>query len=352
MQNNFYYPVLKWKSAEKDALKNLKPEELLKLSPLLEIQERNYNTKKRTYSKTVIEYCDLTIIDIKNILVQNTTFIDFKNILGTYKLDDNSCACSYILSQLYQSNIDIVPVYNDEFTQTQKDLFKSHFINHNKPIAIRLTISSLDEILNKLYEIENALEIEKKDIILFLDFKYIEKYDLELLSKLKTIIDINLYNKVVSIGTSIPSILNFKPNTLDKISRKEFKLWFEFLRSDNLNNSTIQFGDYTIVNPADIEFDPAKMNASAIIKYSTTDKTWICKGSKLAKGTYIQFLNLAEQIIDLTDFCGKDYSFGDNYIYIQATDSDKPGTPTTWILAGVNHHLTFVINQLSNLSYF
>jgi hypothetical protein len=57
-------------------------------------------------------------------------------------------------------------------------------------------------------------------------------------------------------------------------------------------------------------------------------------------------------------FYGKDFSYGDNYInekgihydrYIKDPNIKGTGSTETWLMAGINHHLTLVVNQIANL---
>ena len=61
-----------------------------------------------------------------------------------------------------------------------------------------------------------------------------------------------------------------------------------------------------------------------------------------------QYLANARLLTELPEFDGKDFSYGDAYIAEKATDlsSSKTGSPTTWLVAGVNRHLTKVAKQI------
>lgn len=49
------------------------------------------------------------------------------------------------------------------------------------------------------------------------------------------------------------------------------------------------------------------------------------------------------------EFCGTAFSYGDQYISEIASQSERTGNAETWLRAGVNHHLTFVVRQIARI---
>ena len=64
---------------------------------------------------------------------------------------------------------------------------------------------------------------------------------------------------------------------------------------------------------------------------------------------YDQYPANAELLMQRQEYCGAEFSYGDRYIFERPLKRKNPGTPTTWIAAGVNHHLTFVVRQMAML---
>jgi hypothetical protein len=62
---------------------------------------------------------------------------------------------------------------------------------------------------------------------------------------------------------------------------------------------------------------------------------------------HAQYPANAELLCGRKEFCGPQFSTGDEYIYkIGSHREDGPGTPETWLRAGINHHLTFAARQI------
>ena len=55
--------------------------------------------------------------------------------------------------------------------------------------------------------------------------------------------------------------------------------------------------------------------------------------------------------VDLTgrkEYCGEDFSPGDQELYLRARGSKGPGNPTVWREIGTSHHLSFVVLKESS----
>jgi hypothetical protein len=61
-----------------------------------------------------------------------------------------------------------------------------------------------------------------------------------------------------------------------------------------------------------------------------------------------QYPDWAILLSELPQFCGEGYSDGDKYIKDMSLQSAKTGDAATWLQAGINHHITFVVHQLAN----
>jgi hypothetical protein len=50
------------------------------------------------------------------------------------------------------------------------------------------------------------------------------------------------------------------------------------------------------------------------------------------------------------EYCGADFSDGDGCIRERSILGGKTGNAETWLRAGINHHLTFVVRQLARMA--
>ena len=133
--------------------------------------------------------------------------------------------------------------------------------------------------------------------------------------------------------------------------RLEWRTWVSQLTSKPNLPRCPTYGDYTIQHPIFSE-PPRNANYSASIRYAT-DKDWVImrgegirhEGSPGPK----QWPANAYLLCKRDEFCGPEFSAGDDYIYGMGHQRKKYGNPESWLRAGINHHLTFVVRQISSL---
>jgi hypothetical protein len=99
------------------------------------------------------------------------------------------------------------------------------------------------------------------------------------------------------------------------------------------------------------DFDPVKMSTAAKIRYTCRNHWLVIKGASIKKEGCDQYFGLAASLINHPDFCGRDFSPGDEYMFSRGTREAEAtcGNQATWIQAGLSHHLTFVARQLASL---
>jgi hypothetical protein len=57
----------------------------------------------------------------------------------------------------------------------------------------------------------------------------------------------------------------------------------------------------------------------------------------------------AELLCARKEFAGGHYSAGDEYIWSVGSHSQlSPGTPETWLRAGINHHMVLTVRQIQS----
>jgi hypothetical protein len=154
-------------------------------------------------------------------------------------------------------------------------------------------------------------------------------------------------------GAFLQDLSEFEKNRQYTHDRADWLSWHNQVSAPNsrlVRKPT--FGDYTILYPYLVPL-PRFLNVSASIRY-TSDEYWvIMRGEGLnnedgpGRSQYpAQALLLRER----DEFCGDEFSAGDRYLRElgQAIGQSK-GSPESLIRAGVNHHITFVVKQISEL---
>jgi len=58
----------------------------------------------------------------------------------------------------------------------------------------------------------------------------------------------------------------------------------------------------------------------------------------------------AQLLCEMDEFCGTRFSAGDRYLYETSKMPNRPGTPFTWLRAGINHHMVYTARQIAAFS--
>lgn len=109
------------------------------------------------------------------------------------------------------------------------------------------------------------------------------------------------------------------------------------------------YGDYTIQCPTYSEA-PQYANTSASVRYTYENYWVIMRGEGLRNPGgpgYSQYPANAQLLCEREEFCGSTFSSGDRYINDRALNPAKTGNASTWLQAGINHHITFVVRQIA-----
>lgn len=347
-----YVPLLKWKQGEQNALKNLSDGVKCKISPILELVK----IPKRKYPPSTKEYIEENINSILSSWGVEQVYIDLYDFDEDACLDDGTHFMSYLFDRLVANDVNAIPVVSS----TRSNLFKSSIKNicnkYKTGICIRLQEEDFGDSQAIIKKIMNDNNVRFSDTSLVLDFKEIhqDKINLNILA-IKTLIEqinkLGMFYRVIFCGTGFPtSLSHIKRNTVGKIPRNEWVLWEKLYNNSSALPILPEYGDYNITNPDMIEFDPVRMHIGGKIKYTYENDILIFKGSSFRRDGSHQMHQIASRVVKSSCFMGKDFSWGDEYIYNCSKETVTCGNPTTWVTVGVNHHITYVIKQLSTMS--
>lgn len=357
---------MRWKLAERSAIKKLLPKDRGNITPLIEFIMPPPKTDKEDYKKILENSREIFLKRLPEIAEQivkycgrETVFIDVHLLDG----DIRASALNHILSTTTRLDLFSIPVvYIIPVTSTDADMATRRtaleYSRKNKTgLCIRIDEShfndkGLPDHIEKFVR-DNQLRIEDTDILL--DLKIVDKNTTSevVLEKLSRIPQIEKWRSVIMAGGSFPEDLSdFEKHSHNKIDRLDWKLWKEILENKDLKRKPI-YSDYTIQHPIH-HGHILGANTSASIRY-TDDQQWEIwrgEGVKNKKGAgYKQYPAHAQLLVKEKSFKGAKYSYGDEYIAERAKPENKnTGNPTTWLIAGINHHITLASHQVSDLS--
>lgn len=340
-----YVPVLRWKQAEKLALKELNNNYCLHTTPLIELPPKKFRSFNQDVLRKAVKdirdcwgnapiYIDLHLLP-PHIWVQTLTFV--------YETAEDLEVCLIPVTSLTKS---------DDYQRVVAVIVK----DKNNKVCLRIKIK---EIKNTSFEKDlkrmlSILAISPKETHLVIDYEIIMENAMCLSEICNLLPHLNEWLTFSVISGAFPRDLSeIKPPGQHSIPRLDWLSWLREI-GDTLDLPRIpNFGDYTIQHPIYYE-PPERANYSASIRYTTNDAWLIMRGEAVFHPNspgFSQYPANAQLLCARQEFCGPDFSSGDRYIYEMGQQLTRTGNARTWLTAGINHHLSFLAHQISNLTW-
>ncbi|KAF0217048.1 MAG: hypothetical protein FD178_803 [Ignavibacteria bacterium] len=370
--NKHYIPILKWKRAEQNSLKNLTDLQKNEITPLVELvmpKVNIYKDKGKKIPKTQNEIFNEMISDFRDVRIpqiteeinkswgQKSLLIDF-SLLYTVQLKVESILRIFESSKLI--GLDLIPVVNlnddEEIIQTICSIFTKQGAS-----CLRLVPSDLNSIEKLNERIENFLKLHslsESKIDLLIDIKEINELDgnyKRLINDSQNIMNLSEWRNFIFASGAFPEELSkYNIDESNHVPRYDWLNWLKIVSSGNLKRNPI-FSDYTIRNPIYKESFQFHIPTTSI-KYTFNESWLIMKGKKQRFELYLANANLLST--DAGIFYGEEFSYGDKYIaekgrhylnYIKNPKIKGTGSTETWLMAGINHHMACTIDQISKL---
>lgn len=353
METNFYLPVLKSKLGEFTALSHLKKDQFSKIVPLFEITPLEWDQAERKKPRTLDDHLDSFCKKVIK-LGSSNCFVD-THLLNLNKID-NTFKIEYIFDKLALNRLAPIPVVSprssEEFLTAFNSVTQKDFMTE---IGIRVNPNDVTdpEFEGNITQLLQKVEFTPKECHLIFDlvdsnFSEVEDIAESIIDILEDFPFLLEWKSFTIVGTAFPSSRSIKEG-LVLYPRNDWK--FYQLLSNKLATKeyarSINYGDYSVVNPEYFEFNPKIMKSSANIRYTHNDHWIVSKGKALAKSAdYLQYKKLATNIYKSEYFLDEFFSKGDTHLVKVVRGQEKPGAPSIWNWVGNNHHFTKVLTDL------
>ncbi len=362
-----YVPVLRWRAAEMAAMEKLLPNDRSNVTPLIEfimpapsVDKKNRKKILKTPKEKFLETLPNVAKDLSKSCGQSPVFIDVHLLDG----DIRSSSLNQILSSSSELNIFSIPVtYVIPVTSTDADTeTRSTAISYAKSsghgLCIRIDNSHLSEpdLASHLLHFIKSNNLDIKNTDLLVDLRFIPDIDTKkVIDEIEKLPNLKEWRSFIVSGGVFPKDLTeFAAGAAYSLDRLDWKFW-NTIRESKITRVP-SFSDYTIQHPF---YEYVAAIGSASIRYTADDQCWIFRGTKPGlinrktqeKGPgREQYIGHAKTLVKRDFYKGDGYSFGDAEITRIADPlNTKPGSPTTWLTIGINHHITLAARQASNL---
>lgn len=349
-----YVPILRHKAAEMQALRSLLPEDKPGITPLIELTPSLLGMKERK-KLTNASFFEEIAKEITGAWEYVPLFVDADLLSQTFGSPGGHHPVWLFSEGARRLRIAVIPVTGLRRPRAYQTAIQKVVTTDNNGLCMRL---SADDLCNTTLEADirrllAAFNLTPKQVDIVVDLKFIGENSsrisfrklcgcVPLLSSWRTF--------TVACGSFPKNLSEYRKNHQYERLRYDWLYWFGELKNGPSLPRSPSFGDYAIQHPFYSEPNP-KSNVSASIRYTADDHWVIMRGEGLRNDGgpgHAQYWANANLLSGRPEFQGQGFSKGDEYIYRIGKQTEETGTPTTWLRAGINHHLTFVVRQIAN----
>jgi hypothetical protein len=335
-----YAPILKCKKGERVALQKLDTDTKAAIRPIIEVVDQA--DADNLFANLASCFCGPIYLDT------------------AYEDNSEREMLRDLIQQADTLQLEVRPVLYYE------DLLQPELVNWaNRQEHICLRIPVPEDIqgpdYNQIFTAISALNSDVLQVDLMLDLGPLpDKRSARLtLLELKTmlighVISNNVYSSIIIASTCFPESLQLDAGESRRFDRFELKLFQKLLTYRELQPIIDQlvFADYGVTKftETDLDFSMMRYGPLPKIRYTTSDSYWVLKGKKdRQNNVWVKSVfDMAKEVCDSPDFYGEDFSYGDEEIMKRALRAAGPGNNAGWVTIAVNHHITVVVDELSN----
>lgn len=210
-------------------------------------------------------------------------------------------------------------------------------------------VSTASLTRKRLYDLLDAAALKQTDVYVLLDLQCLFGQDREAVSRqvqrLLKLLESETWAGILVGGYGFPDQLSEACGTKDQAYLRRIEQdVFEDAAAVEMTTHR-WFADYTVLSPSVVELDWRLIRKVMAPKalYTLKDDWFVVRGGAFSShpDEYEQYFSIADEIVALDEFCGADFSYGDQYISDRHDRVSTPGSPGSWITACVNHHVSF-----------
>lgn len=355
-----YVPILRWKRAERCALKNLRLEDRARMTPLVEVTPGAVAANGTSGGTSDGSGLRKAADEILKSWGDGKLFLDLGLIDPGVRLSGGVHPVIAVFEAGRSFFPSFVPVITLDSDRAYQEAVGAVVAQDRLGVCLRLRDSELwrpglpDEILRLLSRL--ALEYESVDLLI--DFGVADRPP-NLAEACDLVPVLSRWRTFTAVGGAFPKNLSdLEPRDQHVLVRRDWLAWRDQVAVRSLPRLP-SFGDYAIQHPVydPPVYDGGPPNVSASIRYAAEDHWVIMRGEGIRNDDgpgAEQWPAQAMLLRERPEFSGKDFSDGDRYIEDMADNMangglPNNGNPTTWLQAGLNRHLTLTARQLASL---
>jgi hypothetical protein len=325
-----YVPVLKTKAGERWALSHLKAASKARIRPLMEFHE-NQNKALGDHIQAVCE------------AFQSAWGVDRWLYIDTIWLHGNSGSPSVIgavFEAAEASSLQALPVIRTSYDDASLEQLQAVISENDRGCLLRVTPEVLDTP-SLIDAVIQAVEVPPKRVDFLLDYR---QHAMSLTTDVQRIPHLNDWRAIITASGVFPrSLASIPLHNWESINRYDWTSWRNGVQSGLPRNPI--YSDYGMRAPG----APADFGAPSVNLRYALETAWLIQmGGKHADGAAPEMHSICDDLINRSEYCGEDFSTGDEEISRVSDEEEGPGGPTQWLQWSLSHHLEFAMHQLSH----
>lgn len=347
--NTLYTPIVKGKENDFKAIGKMPNTLAARTFPLVELlapdEPSQFDASYLRFGGQLRKHCPAQRVSV-----------DLHSIAPWQKTADGSWGVEALCGYLEGLGVEFVPVFGFDHEPELWDRIAKIARRGGRGLTFRLTEEDLvvpEDTLHELLERLASAKLNANEVNLIIDLASMNGMDKATIAKMRSLsqdfidsaMTTKMFGLVSIVGSSMPKDVSEVPKEGQAaIPRQELPLWLGVANS--LPELSIAYGDYGVIHP-NFSLKAPATNANAKIRYTSSREHHIFRGYSLREGIkYKQYHDLARQVTTTSDYQGRDYSYGDEYIWRCANFEARTGSLGTWVEVDMNHHLVFTAAQL------
>lgn len=349
-----YVPILRWKRGEWVALRCLTEEVRTSLTPLVEVTPKSFAPRRDGSLPTVSEALSKVAQDLASNWGWRPVFLDLWHLRADLRSENGLHALVYLAAEARSRGASPIPVTGVGRGAEYQAAVASAAAGVASGVCIRLLSGDLDRpsLESDIEALLSRLEVERAQTDLIVDLQFVGDTLPDWSWVLRSIPHQQSWRTLTVASGSFPrDLIRFSVGE-HRVRRADWLGWLRVARTAGASERLPTFADYAIQHGVYRE-PPDRANVSASIRY-TSHENWVImrgRGLRTENGPgSAQYHAEARWLCQSPEiFCGRNFSYGDGYIYERSVRTDPPGSPETLLRAGFNHHITFVARQIASL---
>lgn len=353
-----YVPILRWKQAERLALRDLDPESKAGMTPLIEVTPRALSAEGTANPKIVDQRCSKVAAEMLNDWGGGRLFIDFGLIASGVRATGGTHPLAVLFEAGRTLFPSFVPVTGLGRDATYQEAVRSVVAVDGLGLCLRLRGQELQrpQLPAEISRLLAALGVDYEQVDLLLDYEIVDDTPPSLAAACERLPNLPRWRTFTIASGAFPENLTGMRVGEHVLPRRDWRAWRDQVTAHPPLPRLPAYGDYTIQYP--VFREPGfGLNFSASIRYSAEEDWVIMRGEGVRNDDgpgYSQWPANATLLCERTEYQGEDFSVGDRYIKemseeVAKNGSGRTGGAGTWLQAGFNHHLTLTVRQIANL---